>query len=130
MNAKFPNELKYGNAGTHPKWGFHAELLVKNGARVAQAEISRLFELMEPLAEEIVTARTETVEGLRAKVLVSTWEALPEGAFHDGTWNFEDMSYMALWEAAAAKTGLSEMIEQISERLNADRCSDPVFAET
>jgi hypothetical protein len=56
----------------------------RNRCDAAQARMSGLENDMQALAEEIIAAPATSLGGLRAKALVTLWEALPAGAFHHG----------------------------------------------
>jgi len=121
MEAKFPPDDFEGLPGKHPKWIFHGEVLDRNGCSNARDRLSAIHEEMEPIADSIRSSGAETIEGLRAKTLVAMWDCLPMCATHEGGFEFEnDESHWSLFHAAAAVTGLAEMVSAIDIRLQID----------
>jgi hypothetical protein len=94
----------------------------RNGCDAAQARISELENDMQPLADEIIAARTTSLGGLRAKALVALWEALPASAFHHGAFEFRDdgEASRSLFDAVAEMTDLMPMLRELEARLEAD----------
>ena len=104
-----------------PKWIFHSEVSEQNGCTEAAARLSAIWQEMEPLSDLIREAAAETIEGLRAKTLVAIWDCQPDCATHEGGFEFADRrSHWSLFHAAAAVTGLSEMVSAIDIRLQID----------
>jgi hypothetical protein len=122
-NAKFEGAAKWkGPTKDDPKWAFHSHALRENGCEEASKRLCEIATAMDELADDIRDGRTESIGGLRAKMLVAIWTSLPIRASHDGEWSFEDgYSYGAVFEAAIAVTGLSGMFESVDSRLMADR---------
>jgi len=77
---------------------------------------------MQPLADEIIAARTTSLGGLRAKALMALWEALPASAFHHGAFEFRDdgEASRSLFDAVAEMTDLMPMLRELETRLEAD----------
>jgi hypothetical protein len=94
----------------------------RNGCDAEQARMSELENDMQPLAEEIIAAPATSLDGLRAKALVTLWEALPAGAFHHGAFEFRDdgEASRSLFDAVAEMTGLMPMVRELEARLAAD----------
>jgi hypothetical protein len=103
----------------------------RNGCDAAQARISELENDMQPLADEIIAARTTSLGGLRAKALVALWEALPASAFHHGAFEFRDdgEASRSLFDAVAEMTDLMPMLRELEARLEADVESKDVDGE-
>jgi hypothetical protein len=114
-DAKYPSD---NHDDDHPKWAFHLQMGEQNGCTKASARLSEIHEEMEPLADLIREASSETIEGLRAKTLVAIWDCQPIYSTHEGEFNFSDKdSHQSLFHAAVAMTGLSEMVSAIGARL-------------
>jgi hypothetical protein len=96
-----------------------AVAIQRTGCDVAQARMSELEHDMQPLAEDIIAAPVTSLDGVRAKVLVALWEALPARASHQGAFDFPDAS-RSLFEAVAGMTGLLPLVHELEARLKAD----------
>jgi hypothetical protein len=96
-----------------------AVAIQRTGCDVAQDRMSELEHDMQPLAEDIIAAPVTSLDGLRAKVLVALWEALPARASHQGAFDFPDAS-RSLFEAVAGMTGLLPLVHELEARLKAD----------
>ena len=122
-DAAFANKPEWtGPSGPNPKWAIKAEILKENGGDEASDRLAEIYEEMEPLAQTIMETPTKTIEGLRAKALLSIWNCFPICASHSGNWSFEDEdSFCGLLEAVVAVTGLSKTYAAIDKRLMADR---------
>ena len=79
---------------------------------------------MEPLADLIRDAEVESLGGLRSKTLVTLWDCLPIGAFHDGYLYFEDENLRSLFSGAVAVTGLSRFVSSFCEHLKNDAAEE------
>ena len=99
-----------------------AAAIQRTGGDVAKIRMSELERDMQPLAEEIIAAPATSLGGLRAKALVTLWEALPAGAFHHGAFEFRDdgEASRSLFDAVAEMTGLMPMVRELEARLAAD----------
>lgn len=127
MEAEYPKATHRfdGPTGRDPKWTFKHQVLERNGGDDASERLAAISDEMLPLENLIRDAATTTVEGLRAKVLVAVHDCLPICATHDGLLNFEDAkSHWSLFNGALAVTGLSKIVAQIDERLQADATID------
>jgi hypothetical protein len=79
------------------------------------------YEEMEPFAKAIRNADVTSIAGLRAKTLVAIWDCQPISSRHGGGFDFEnEESHWSLFHAAAAVTGLSEMVSAIEIQLKID----------
>jgi hypothetical protein len=123
--AKFPSD-DFDGPGENPKWAFHLQVGEQNGSSKAHNRLSEIHEKMEPLADLIREAAAETIEGLRAKTLVSIWECQPSFSSHEGEFDFSNEdSHRSLFRAAVALTGLQSQVSGIEARLAADAADDP-----
>jgi hypothetical protein len=124
MEAKFPDGAGddfEGPIGHHPKWNFHKQVLDRNGCSDASNRLSAIYQEMEPFADLIRSSGSETIEGMRAKLLVAIWDCQPMCATHDGCFDFNNAeSHWSLFNAAVAVTGLSAMVSELETRLQAD----------
>jgi hypothetical protein len=100
------------------------------GCDAVSARMSKLFEDIEPLVEAIKDAPAASLGGLRAKALVMLFEAQPGMAVHDGTLEFADDggASRSLFDAVAALTGLTPMVQEIEARLAADATASEEIA--
>ncbi|MBR1249198.1 hypothetical protein JQ609_20000 [Bradyrhizobium sp. AUGA SZCCT0169] len=112
-----------------PAQALLTKVLRRLGATASQRKMSALWKKMEPLADRITEATAESLQGLRAKVLVSLWEALPALAggenlsIGDG-----DRSAESLLRATADVTGLRPMMDAMETRLAALRAGPTAVA--
>ena len=100
------------------------------GCDAVSVRMSKLFEDIEPLVEAIKDAPASSLGGLRAKALVMLFEAQPGMAVHDGTLEFADDggASRSLFDAVAALTGLTPMVQEIEARLAADATASEEIA--
>jgi hypothetical protein len=97
-----------------------AAAIQHTGGDVAQARKSELERDMQPIAEEIIAAKSTSLVGLRAKALVVLWEAYPAHASHEGAFEFSDDGSRSLFDAVVVMTGLTPLVRELEARLAAD----------
>jgi len=84
---------------------------------------------MTPLAETINGAPVAGMAGLRARTLVSLWEALQSGAYHEGKLNFyseyDGGAIRSMFDAAVTLTDLQPLVSDVEQRYAAAAAAEP-----
>jgi hypothetical protein len=111
------------------KFSAFLEILASNGCDQASDKSAELFDAMMPLAETIKEAPVAGMADLRARTLVSLWEALPSDAYNDGELNFyseyDGGAIRSMFDAAVALTGLSQLVSAVEQRCAAGAAAKP-----
>ena len=111
------------------KFAAFEEMLASNGCDQASQKEVDLHEIMTPLAEKIKGAPVAGMADLRARTLVSLWEALPSDAYNEGELNFyseyDGGAIRSMFDAAVTLTGLRPLVTGIEERLAAGAAAEP-----
>ena len=96
-----------------------SKLLKEYGADAAQDQMSAIWHDLDPLAKRINKASVHSTRGLRAKVLVALWEALPWGSGDREMCIGWDEPAQTLLCATAEVAGLRSMMNHMEGRLSA-----------
>jgi hypothetical protein len=115
------------------RWAALEEMFASNGHDQASQREVDLHEIMTPLAEKIKGAPVAGMADLRARTLVSLWEALPSDMYNEGDLNFyseyDGGAIRSMFDAAVTLTGLRPLVTGIEERLAAGSAADPDMPE-
>lgn len=104
-----------------PAFRAYKEAGRKQGVDAAAVRLRGLHEGIEEIAEAIAEAGTVSLADMRAKALVSLWEAIQGSGDDEGALEFEDHRGRMLFDACAALTGLLPLVEAIEAKLTAAR---------
>jgi hypothetical protein len=99
-------------------YSFLSKLLEEHGATAAEDAMSEIWEKIEPIAKRINRLSVQSIRGLRAKVLVALWEALPPCADEQELSLADEDAAQTLLRAAAEVAGLRSMIDSMEGRLS------------
>jgi hypothetical protein len=115
------------------RWAALEEKFASNGHDQASQKSCDLYEVMTPLAEKIKGAPVAGTADLRARTLVSLWEALPSDMYNEGELNFyseyDGGAIRSMFDAAVTLTGLQPLVSEIEQRLAAGAAADVDTAE-
>jgi hypothetical protein len=107
------------------------EMLASNGCDQASQKCADLYEIMEPLAETIKEAPVAGMADLRARTVVSLWEALPLGAYNEGELGFyseyDGGAIRSMFDAAVTLTGLQPLVSNVEQCLAAGAATEPAM---
>jgi hypothetical protein len=113
------------------RWAALEEMFASNGHDQVSQKSCDLYEVMTPLAEKIKGAPVAGMADLRARTLVSLWEALPSDMYNEGSLNFyseyDGGAIRSMFVAAVTLTGLQPLVSEIEQRLAAGAACDPGY---
>jgi hypothetical protein len=113
------------------RWAALEEIFASNGYNQASQKSCDLYEAMTPLAEKIKGAPVAGMADLRARTLVSLWEALPSDMYNEGSLNFyseyDGGAIRSMFDAAVTLTGLQPLVSDVEQRLAAGAAAEPAM---
>lgn len=122
--AKYPleidgkrNDAAYDGGSKSKAHIFLTKMLEENGSDAADARASVVKNKLYRLAKSINEASATSIHGLRAKVLVALFEAIPPRSSGPELTLDDEVAATALMRDAAAAVGLSPLVDHMDEKL-------------